>query len=308
MSDLGVVRTLRRLDRERRYTLVHAHSSKAGALVRMSLPRSRRLVYTPNCFAFAAELGAARRAAYQAVEQALVPRSGAIVAVCEWERELALRRLRGAEPRLHVIANGVDPCNRGASPAAAEELLDFKGDLPLAGMVSVLRPQKDPLLAVRAARLIDGAAAHGRLAIVGNGELRGAVEAEIEKLGLSEQVRWFPFAGGVEPYLAALDVFVLPSSWEALPLSVLEAMSCGLPVIATTVGGVPEAVLDGVTGRLVEPGDAVALAGAMGELLSSQERRRELGDRGRAEYEGRFRADAMVEATARLYEDLLAAA
>jgi glycosyltransferase involved in cell wall biosynthesis len=189
-----------------------------------------------------------------------------------------------------------------------EDLIEFKGQLPLAGMVSVLRPQKDPLLAVRAAALMDGAASQGRLAIVGNGDLSGAVVAEIEKLGLSDRVRWFPFAGDVERYLAALDVFVLPSSWEALPLSVLEAMSCGLPVIATTVGGVPEAVRDGVTGRLVEPGDAEALAGAMSELLASRELRQELGERGRAEYDRRFTADAMVDATARLYEELLAAA
>jgi glycosyltransferase involved in cell wall biosynthesis len=306
---LRVTRALRALDRERSYSLVHAHSSKAGALVRISLPRRRRLVYTPHCFAFAARFGAPRRLAYQVIEQALVPRSGAIVAVCEWERALALRRLRGVSRRLHVITNGVGPCGSPGSPnVPARELLEFKGRSPLAGLVTVLRPQKDPLLAVRAAALLDDAgAANGRLAIVGNGELRSDIEAEIEKLGVSDRVRWFPFEGGVKRYLAALDVFVLPSSWEAFPLSVLEAMSCGLPVVATRVGGVPEAVEDGVTGRLVEPGNAKALADAMGELLASQQLRGEMGTRGRAECERRFRAEAVVDATAHLYEELLAA-
>jgi glycosyltransferase involved in cell wall biosynthesis len=309
MTDLRVARELRALDRQRRFSLVHAHSSKAGALVRMSLPRRGRLVYTPHCFAFAARFGAPRRAAYQLAEQALVPRSGAIVAVCEWERDLALRRLRGAKTRVRVITNGVAPCDAGDSAMApAEELLEFKGGLPLAGVITVLRPQKDPLLAVRAVAAMNGEAARRvRLAIVGNGDLRGAVEAEIGRCGVSDRVRWFPFEGDVGRYLAALDVFVLPSAWEALPLSVLEAMSCGLPVIATSVGGVPEAVRDGITGRLVAPGDAGELARGLGELLASEELRRRLGERGRTEYEERFRSEAMVDATVGLYEELLAA-
>jgi glycosyltransferase involved in cell wall biosynthesis len=309
ISDLRVARQLRALDRERGFRLVHAHSSKAGALVRLSLPRSRRLVYTPHCFAFAARFGALRRGAYRLAEQVLVPRSAAIVAVCEWERDLALRRLRGTRGRVHVIPNGVAPCDHGEPAAApARELIEFKGGLPLAGVITVLRPQKDPLLAVRAVAAMDGeAAARVRLAIVGNGDLRSAVEAEIRSCGVSDRVRWFPFEGGVERYLGALDVFVLPSAWEALPLSVLEAMSCGLPVVATRVGGVPEAVSDGVTGRLVAPGDARELARALGELLASEPLRTRLGERGRAEYERRFRSEAMVDATARLYEELLAA-
>jgi glycosyltransferase involved in cell wall biosynthesis len=307
-SDVNVARALRALDRERSFSLVHAHSSKAGALVRMALPRRRRLVYTPHCFAFAAQFGATRRFVYRLAEQALVPRSAAIVAVCDWERRLALRRLPGASRRLRMIANGVGPCPGAGTVAAAEALVRFKGGLPLAGVVAVLRPQKDPLLAVRAAALMEGdAAARFRLAIVGNGELRGAVEAEIERLGLSDRVRWFPFEGDVQRYLAALDVFVLPSAWEALPLSVLEAMSCGLPVIATRVGGVPEAVQDGVTGQLVEPGDAEELAGAMSRLAASKQLRRQYGGRGRAEWAQRFRSEVMVDATARLYEELLTA-
>lgn len=306
-SDIDVARALRALDRERGFTLVHAHSSKAGALVRMALPNRQRLVYTPHCFAFAAQFGPTRRLAYRLAEQALVPRCAAIVTVCDWERNLALRRLAGAATRLRVICNGVGPCAGAGTVPAPEELIRFKGRHPLAGVVAVLRPQKDPLLAVRAAALMDGeAAARFRLAIVGNGELRGAVEAEIERCGVSDRVRWFPFEGGVQRYLAALDVLVLPSAWEALPLSVLEAMSCGLPVIATRVGGVPEAVQDGVTGELVEPGDAEGLAAAMGRLLGSEQLRRRLGDRGRFEWERSFRSEAMVDATAHLYEELLA--
>ena len=297
-GDARVARALRRLDAERRYDVVHAHSSKAGALVRAALPRRRRLVYTPHCFAFAARFGRSR-ALYWAVEQALLPRSGEIVAVCDWERDLARRSLAGARRKVRTIANGVGPCTEAAPHGA---LRDFAGDEPLAGLVSVLRPQKDPLLAVRAmAGLAAPGKPPGRLAVVGNGELAAAVQDEIVRLDVSEHVRWFPFEGDVAPYLAALDAFVMPSSWEAFPLAVLEAMRCGLPVAATRVGGVPEAVADGVTGRLVDPGDDQALAAALGELLGDSALRRRLGDAGREEAERRFDLERMIDEIASLY-------
>ncbi len=304
-GDLRAARALRALDRERRYAIVHGHSSKAGALVRGVLPRRRRLVYTPHCFAFAAAFGSARRVAYTAVEQALLPRCGAIVAVCAWERGLALRHLRGAGSRTRVIYNGV-PDPRPAEPS--RELLAFRGGEPLAGLVTVLRPQKDPLLAVRAAASLarEGRLA-GRLAIVGNGELRDQLRDEIARLGVGERVRWFPFEGRAGAYLGALDVLVLPSAWEALPLAVLEAMSCGVAVLATSVGGVPEAVEDGVTGRVVAPGDAPALAAALSEMLGAPDLRRRFGEAGRVAFEQRFRVAPMVDSVAELYAELMAA-
>lgn len=303
-GDLAAARTLRRLDRERGYAIVHGHSSKAGALVRGALPRARRLVYTPHCFAFAAGSSPARRLAYAAIEQSLVPRSGALLAVCEWEAELARGRLRGTGGRLRVVRNGVGDCE-DAEPHPA--LKEFAQDEPLAGLVTVLRPQKDPLLAVRAfARMQAEGGPEGRLAIVGGGELQGAVVDEIARLGVADRVRWFDFEGSVAPYLRALDGFVLCSAWEALPLAVLEAMSCGLPVLATAVGGVPEAVEDGVTGRLVAPGDEPALAGAIAELLGDAELRRAWGGAGRLAWERRFGVEQMVDGVAGVYDELAA--
>jgi glycosyltransferase involved in cell wall biosynthesis len=286
-ADVPAARALRALDRGRRYAVVHGHSSKAGALVRATLSGARRrAVYTPHCFAFLAD-GYGPKLVYQAIEQALVLRSAAVVAVCEWERREALR-LRGSASRVRVIENGVDPCPT-AEPDPA--LMSFKGNRPLAGMVAALRRQKDPLTAVRAAALLarDGRLP-GRLAIVGDGELRGDAEREIERLGVGSDVRVFPFGGDVAPYLSALDLFVLPSAWEALPLGVLEAMSCSLPVLATRVGGVPEAVRDGQTGWLVPPRD--------------QPRRRALGEAGRALWERRFSLRPMIERTEALYEEV----
>ena len=299
-SDAGAARALRRIDARGRYAVVHAHSSKAGALARSALPRHGRIAYTPHCFAFAAAFDPWRRRLYTAIEQALVPRTGAIVAVCEWEREQARRRLRGATGRTQVILNGVRQCPAGEPHVALRE---WAGGAPLAGMVAALRPQKDPLTLVRAAARLDPAVA--RLAIVGNGELADAVEREIDALGVGDRVRRFPFEGAVEPYLHALDLFVLPSAWEALPIAVLEAMACGVPVLATRVGGVGEAVEEGRTGELVAPRDPEALARTLESMLSDRARLDAYGAEARRVAAERFAVDGMVDATAALYERLL---
>jgi glycosyltransferase involved in cell wall biosynthesis len=301
-GDLAAAHALRALDRDRGYAIVHGHSSKAGALVRASLPDRERLLYTPHCFAFAARFGGPKQLAYRAIEQAAIPRTGAIVAVCEWERAQA-ERLAGAAPRVRHIEYGVESCG-GATPDP--ELVMFKGDRPLAGMVSVLRPQKDPLLLVRAvARLADAGELPARVAIVGNGPIEDEVRDEIDRLDVEQHIRWFPYRGSVDPYLAALDLFVLPSAWEAMPLSLLEAMSAGLPILATGVGGTPQAVEDGVTGRIVPAGDEVALAAGLRDLLADPLALAALGEAGLERYEARFRVERMLDATEALYRDVL---
>lgn len=299
-GDAAAARRLRRIDGGGRFAVVHAHSSKAGALVRGVLPRARRFVYTPHCFAFAAEFGRGRRRAYTAIEQALVPRSGAVIAVCEWERDQGLAALRGIERRMHVVLNGVERCSR-ADPHPA--LVEWKGDLPLAGMVAALRPQKDPLSLVRAAARLGGGdqPPPARVAIVGNGELADDVRAEIERCRAGDRVRVFPFDGDVTPYLQALDLFVLPSAWEALPIAALEAMACGVPVLASDVGGVSEAVEHGVTGELVPARHPAALGEALVRMVSDRERLRTLGRRGAEVAAERFSVDRMVDATAAIY-------
>lgn len=301
-GDIASARALRRLDRDRRYSIVHAHSSKAGALVRAALGRHRRLVYTPHCFAFATRFSSARRYAYTAIEQALLPRSGAVLAVCEWEAELARRKLRGASGRVRVIPNGVPEC----APAEPDPgLAAFRGEGPLAALVTGLRPPKEPLLAIRAAHtLATQGRLEGKLAIVGNGPLEAQVRSEIAAFDLGDSVRWFAFEGAVAPYLRAIDALVLPTAWEALPLAVLEAMSCGLPVVATSVGGVPEAVTDGVSGRLVEPGDEAGLGRALAEVLGDGDLRRRWGAAGREAYERHFRLAPMIDSVAAVYCEL----
>ena len=108
----------------------------------------------------------------------------------------------------------------------------------------------------------------------------------------------------MEPSLKALDAFVLPSYFEGLPLAALEAMAAGLPVVATSVGGTPEAVVDGETGLLVDVKDAGALADALATIATDPDLRARMGAAGHARYEAEFRVDRMVDQTAALYESV----
>jgi glycosyltransferase involved in cell wall biosynthesis len=299
-ADAAALRALRALDRERGYGIVHAHSSKAGGLVRLGVAGRDRAIYTPHCLPFASgRFNPAIRAAYRATEWALARRSAAIVAVSEWEGRFA-RETLGAGAPVEVIRNGGGPC-AGAAPDP--ELVRFADGRPLAGFVSVLRPEKDALALVRAAaRLSDG-----RVAIVGEGVQKAEVRAEIDRLGISDSVRWFPWPGDSGPAFAAIDLLVVPSQWESLPIGPIDAMFCGVPVLGTDVGGMPELVTEGKTGRLVPVGDERALQAALAELLASPDRLAEMGDAARADAEARLGIEPTIDATAALYERVLSA-
>lgn len=139
-----------------------------------------------------------------------------------------------------------------------------------------------------------------RLWLVGDGPLRPAVESRIRELGLEEEVSFLGIRDDIPELLAEADIFVLPSDWEGVPLTVLEAMAAGKPVIATAVGGVPELVEDGVTGILVPPRDARALAQEIIRLARDPDLRRAMGEAGQKKAVERFD----ISRTARGYEDL----
>jgi glycosyltransferase involved in cell wall biosynthesis len=211
---------------------------------------------------------------------------------------------------LDVTYNGVDisQFKPGAEAAIARQELGLGPDDVVIGTVGRLSADKggqDDLL--WAANELRQSHPNARLLIIGDGPLRPDLEKYATELGMLDS-RAAIFTGtrnDVAHLLGAMDVFVLPSHKEALPVAVLEAMAMCLPVVATRVGGVPEVVQDGSTGLLVEPADRPSLRDALARLLSDRELAHRLGASGQARVHARFTVDKMVEHVEELYERLM---
>lgn len=324
--DARAGRQLAALVRRGGYDLVHAHSAKAGVLARIALAgRQPPVVYSPHCFPFIGDFGTPRRLFATTVERVLAPATSRILCVCDDEREEGLR-IGIADRRMRVIHNGSKAMPAGTEPS--RELEEFRGeDGVLIGSVAVLRPQKRVDVLVDAAPAILAADPRARVAIIGNGPLNEELQDRATQLGLKGEPRFqfFPFVPPAFPQLAALDVYVLPSSWEAFPIGVLEAMACGVPQVATDVGGTREAVVDGYgraasrrdagrpsgsvegeTGLLVPPADPQALTAAVLELVRDPARRQRMADASRARHAEHFTLGVMADRIAAAYRDVLA--
>jgi len=195
---------------------------------------------------------------------------------------------------ISVIRNGVPAEPDGT---AGERLAAG----PVVGSTGRIDSQKGFDLLVDALALLPAVTA----VIVGDGAERGALEQRAERAGVGDRLIITGWTDRVATLLRGFDVFVLASRFEGLPLSVLEAMEAGLPVVATSVGGVSEAVADGETGLLVPPEDPVSLAAGVRKLLADEELRRRLGRRGREVWAAEFDAARMAEAYERLYRGLV---
>ncbi|HEX8218869.1 MAG TPA: glycosyltransferase [Chloroflexia bacterium] len=212
-------------------------------------------------------------------------------------------------PYLDVTYNGVDISrfSQDAGSLGVRQELGLGPEDFVVGTVGRLSADKggqDDLL--WAARELRKSHPHARLLVIGDGPLRPDLEKYAAQLGmLDNQAAIFTGTrNDVDRLLGAMDVFVLPSHMEALPIAVLEAMSMCLPVVATRVGGVPEVVQEGTTGLLVEPGDRPAMHDVLARLASDRGLARCLGTSGQARVRDRFTVDKMVQHVEELYETL----
>lgn len=305
-SDARVTKGLVRLLRGGRFDILHAHSSKAGALGRIAAALAGvPAVYSPHCFGFLGPVGAARSVVSAGVELGLSPLTAMTVCVCEYEREAAVRARIGRGGRLRTIRNGSDPGWPPGGPPD-EALRALRGDGVLAVAIAALRAQKRLETLVDAAPAVLAALPRARVAIVGSGPDGLPLRNRAAAKGLLGHPRFamLPFIASMGSYLRAADVFVLPSAWEAFPIAVLEAMACGVPQVCTDVGGVGEAV-DDATGRLVAPGDPDALAGALIDVLSDDDLRSSMGGASLARHAERYTLDRVVRETADVYAQAL---
>jgi len=206
--------------------------------------------------------------------------------------------------RIVFIPNGVGPLPPPSGRDVRAEL-GIDPAAPAIGIVAVLRAQKAHDVLLRATSTLIARFPDLRVLIAGDGPERASLERAADELGVQANVLFLGDRTDIPDVLTALDLAVSCSDFEGSPLSVMEYMDAGLPIVATAVGGVPDLIVPGVHGLLVPAQDPPALAAAIAELLSDPERARTMGARARERRREEFDIDVQVRALEALYTDLL---
>lgn len=299
LGDVGVLGNLLEAVAAHEIAVIHAHEfymGLVGAVV--SLATGVPLVVTVHGKQYYPDKRRRRAACRMVATQA-----AALVTVSQDLRRFFCRTTGTPLERVRVIYNGIDLRHRG-EPGRNLGLLDsvrIPRSAQIVGTVGNLYPVKGHLDLIRAARTILERRPATHLVILGRGALHDTLVAEAEALGLRDRVHLLGYREDVNEWLATMDVFAMPSLSEGLPLSLLEAMSSGVPVVVTDVGGMPEVVQDGETGFVVPPGNVGALADRISFLLGDPARAARMGVAARELVADRFQLDRMVAQYRDLY-------
>jgi glycosyltransferase involved in cell wall biosynthesis len=297
MHDLRALREIRAALVDLGPDLLSVHTSKAGILGRLA-GHSLRLpiVFTAHGWAFTPGIPALQAAVYRRIERFVGPFANKIIAVSEFDRRLALDAGIVTDDRVVTVHNGMPDIAPGlrADPGRTP---------PRLVMVARFAPQKDHPTLLRA---LAGLQDHSwQLDLIGDGPLLGKTRSLAATLGIAERVRFLGQRMDVDQILAQAQVSLLVTNYEGFPRSILEAMRAGLPVVASSVGGIGESVRDEETGYLVPRGNVELLRERIGRLLTVPALRVRMGTRGRTRYERHFTLGHVVAKTLAVYRDIL---
>jgi glycosyltransferase involved in cell wall biosynthesis len=290
------------------YAIVHTHTSKPGFVGRRAARWAGvpSIIHTPHLFPFHEESGRAAAAAYLACERLAARWCDRIVSVSDYHRDWALRVGLGRPEQLVSIPNGVPETRAEPARSRAEIRAELGvGDGFLIVSTGRLAEQKGLEYLVRAAAQLRDDLPGATVVLAGEGPLERPLQRLVAELGLEDTVRLVGFRADVGDLLAAADLVALPSLWEGLSVSLLEAMAAGKPVVTTTIGSNREVTNDGETAVLVPPRDPSALAEAIRTLAADRDRLERLGSRGREVQRERYTLRRMLDAYADEYDRLL---
>jgi sugar transferase (PEP-CTERM/EpsH1 system associated) len=302
-NDPALVYRLYRFFRRERPHIVQTHNWGAlvEGVVAAKLARVPILIH--------AEHGTVEGRRYNVFLQRILWRAvQGVLCVSEEHRQRLSKTVGFSYENITPILNGVNTDFFRPCPANEETIRIDRGLEPDAlyiGTVGNLRPVKNHRLMLQASRDICTKYERVRIVFIGEGSLKEDLIHLAKALGIYNQVKFLGARSDVRDLLNTLDIFVLPSLSEGLPISVLEAMACGLPVVATSVGGLPELIEDGKTGMLVPSQDESRLKSALEHLIRCEATRRTMGQAARKKVVERFSLDAMVNEYRNLYQTLI---
>jgi glycosyltransferase involved in cell wall biosynthesis len=304
--DFRALARLRRALVAGRYDILHAHLFLANVAARVA----GRLAGVPVVVTTHHDTDVWMRAPHRIAERLTARWSDRVVTCSEAVRRYAIERHGLPAARVRTLRNAIElpaPPTDMARAEARRDLGAGAGDLVIATLGRLDEPKKGLATFLDAARLVAASEPRARFALVGDGPARADLERRARALGLEERLVFAGERRDVFGILSGVDIFVQPSLWEGFGLTVIEAMAASRPVVASRVGGIPEALRDGVDGLLVPPGDPEALSQAVLRLARDPELGARLGAAGRIRARGEFGIDALVHATIAMYDELLSA-
>jgi len=298
-SDLRAYFALKRSLRAFGPDLISTHATKAAALGNwagraLGIP----VVFTAHGWLIIPGATGARQLALRWGHRAIARLASRTICVCDYDRRLAVDRGVLHDDMIDVVHNSV-------SDVAASSRADSSTAPPRLITVTRLAPPKDVATALEALAMLRDRA--WTLEVVGDGPMRAQLEALVSRLDLEDRVTLAGTCNDVEARLARSQIFLLSTDREGFPMSVLEAMRAGLPVVASDVGGIREAVAHGVSGAMVPARSAERMAQALAPLLDDPAMRASYGAAGRRRFEERFAFDAYMERMWAVYDRVITA-
>jgi glycosyltransferase involved in cell wall biosynthesis len=314
VRDLLATIRLARIIRADRPTILHTHTAKAGAVGRVAalLAGRRRppiIVHTFHGHVLRGYFGRFGTGVFRLLERLLARITDVLVAVSPEVRDELVSFGVAPASKFRVIRLGIELDERLSPDAAARAetrgVMGIRDERFVVGWIGRMTAVKRTDVVLRAFRRLRDDGVDAVLCMVGDGPERRSVEDLAGELGVMRDCLFPGYQEDVGPFFAAFDVFVLPSGNEGTPVTAIEALASGCPVVATRVGGVPDVVTDGEDGCLVEPGDVEGLAARLAQLANDPALRATMGVAGRERMRSRYAVDRLIDDVDRLYRDLL---
>ncbi|MEW6201092.1 MAG: glycosyltransferase family 4 protein [bacterium] len=291
---------MRKIIRRNRVQIVHAHSRVPAWICYLGLRNLGIPFITTAHSTYSVHLGSR-----------VMVWSDFTIAVSGYVREHMVKNFGASPQRVAIVYNGVSFTDEAYAEAVRRgakfrDEWGVRDGAPVIGMVAALTPRKGYMYFLQSARDVLSEFPDALFLAVGGGVQKEELEGMRDQLCIPrERFRFLGVRADVRALLAAMDIFMLSSTSEGLPYVILEAMAMGKPIISTNVGGIPEAITDGVEGRLVTPGSAEGLTDALLALLRQPEEMQRMSAAARKKVSETFSVDKMVEETEKIYRSII---
>ncbi|MCX5705892.1 MAG: glycosyltransferase family 4 protein [Candidatus Omnitrophica bacterium] len=307
INDILALLEIRRFIKINKITIVHTHSSKAGIVGRLAAYFSgvKTIVHTVHGWPFNDYQTPWLRALYIWLERISCGFTSRIIVVSCHDREVGLKNGIGEPAKYRLVRYGIDRFEFSVEAGSIRKEFGFADSDFVIGSIACFKPQKSPEDFVRLASSVAKRVPGTKFLLVGDGQLRSSINRLISEYGLGSRITLAGWRRDIPRVISAMDIFVLTSLWEGLPISVLEAMAAAKPVVATDTGGIREVISNGVNGFLVSRRNISQMSDVVITLLKDNGLKEALGQKAAKSITDDLSVETMSRSTENIYAELL---